>query len=47
VGRKYIAELFDSLFGCKHSHYSFSYLGFGPLRVAVRPSKLTGTYVHV
>ena len=39
-----IAELFDSFFGCKHSHYSFP--------ISVRPasrrnsaSKLTGTYV--
>jgi hypothetical protein len=39
-----IAELFDSLFGCKHSHYSFP--------ISVRPgsrrnsaTKLTGTYV--
>ena len=39
-----IAELFDAVFGCKHSHYSFP--------ISVRPSsrrssatKLTGTYV--
>lgn len=39
-----IAELFDTIFGCKHSHYSFP--------ISVRPAsrrgsaaKLTGTYV--
>jgi hypothetical protein len=39
-----IAELFDSFFGCKHSHFSFP--------ISVRPAlrrnsaaKLTGTYV--
>ena len=39
-----IAELFDTFFGCKHSHYSFP--------ISVRPgsrrssaTKLTGTYV--
>ena len=39
-----IAELLDSFFGCRHSHYSFP--------ISVRPpsrrssaSKLTGTYV--
>jgi hypothetical protein len=39
-----IAELFDAVFGCKHSHYSFP--------ISVRPAyrrsaatKLTGTYV--
>jgi hypothetical protein len=38
-----IAELFDSFFGCRHSHYTFP--------ISVRPasrssaSKLTGTYV--
>ena len=39
-----IVELFESFFGCKHSHYSFP--------ISVRPSshrnaaaRLTGTYV--
>jgi hypothetical protein len=43
-GGTMIAELFDSLFGCKHSDYTFP--------ISVRPSshrnaaaKLTGTYV--
>jgi len=39
-----IAELFDSLFGCRHSHYSFP-ISVRPASRRSSASKLTGTYV--
>ena len=39
-----IAELFDTVFGCKHSHYSFP-ISIRPASRRSSASKLTGTYV--
>jgi hypothetical protein len=39
-----IAELFDTVFGCKHSHYSFP-ISVRPASRRSAASKLTGTYV--
>ena len=39
-----IAELFDSFFGCRHSHYSFP-ISVRPASRRSSASKLTGTYV--
>ncbi len=39
-----IAELFDSFFGCKHSHYSFP-ISVRPVSRRIPAAKLTGTYV--
>jgi hypothetical protein len=39
-----IAELFDTVFGCKHSHYSFP-ISVRPASRRSSASKLTGTYV--
>ncbi len=39
-----IAELFDSFFGCKHSHYSFP-ISVRPVSRRNPAAKLTGTYV--
>jgi hypothetical protein len=39
-----IAELFDSFFGCKHSHYSFP-ISVKPALRRNTAAKLTGTYV--
>ena len=39
-----IAEFFDTVFGCKHSHYSFP-ISVRPASRRSAASKLTGTYV--
>ena len=39
-----IAELFDTFFGCRHSHYSFP-ISIRPASRRSSASKLTGTYV--
>ena len=39
-----IAELIDSFFGCKHSHYSFP-ISVRPVARRNSAAKLTGTYV--
>ena len=39
-----IAEVFDTVFGCKHSHYSFP-ISIRPASRRSSASKLTGTYV--
>jgi len=39
-----ITELFDAVFGCKHSHYSFP-ISVRPASRRSSATKLTGTYV--
>jgi len=39
-----ITELFDTVFGCKHSHYTFP-ISIRPASRRNSAAKLTGTYV--